>query len=153
MERRSGASSSDRGSRGGLVPAGDDTLLALVAEDAYRRRAQGEEASVVGREREPTRGEYAKDVAVGEQGDIPIRLDRPLDHARRASVDLLHRLAMQRPIAPELPPGALLADLRRGEALVVSVIPLDEIVVDLSHIAVAGQAAGFAGALQWTRKH
>src|SRR4029079_25638 len=136
-----------------LVPEADDARLALEAEhaDAARREEQApaEAHGLLG----PARPERAEDVAVGEDRDVAVDRQDLLDDAVAAGCDLGRRLAVREAVAPQVPAGLLLADLRRRDALVVAVVPLEEVLADLAAVAEPGQTRGLARAVERAREH
>ena len=68
----------------------------------------------------------------------------PRQHAVRAGAHLSRLLAARAAVPPQVPAGWSLTDLRRGQALVVAVVPLAQVLADLRPIAESGQLAGLA---------
>src|SRR4029079_3419458 len=136
-----------------LVPEPDDARLALEAEhaDAARRQEQppAEAHGVLG----PARPEGAQDVAVGEDRDVAVDRQHLLDDAVAAGRDLGRGLTVRDAVAPQVPPGLLLADLRRRDALVVAVIPFEQVLAHLAAVAEPGEAGGLARAVERARQH
>src|SRR5262249_46566139 len=127
------------------VPPPDHARLALVPEDAQRRRAERQQPPALGRRAKPGRAEEAEEVAVRDPARVPARRRGAFDHAPGASGRVLERLAAGRS-RPHRPSRPLVPDVRRGASLVVAVVPLREIVVDLGAVAVPGQPARVDGA-------
>jgi hypothetical protein len=75
------------------------------------------------------------------------------DHAVRAGADVLRRLASRASIPEQQPAGRPLADLSRGQPLVLAVIPLGQIGVDHGGSAKVGQLAGLPRPLSGTDEH
>ena len=90
---------------------------------------------------------------MGEQQRVAVRRQRALDHAVGARADLLQRLAAGDARRATRPSRGALADLLGGEALVVAVVALAQVLVDLGAVAEPGQLGGLAGALQRAREH
>jgi hypothetical protein len=70
-------------------------------------------------------------VAVSERDNVALGKgrQRTLDDAVGARADLVRGLAPRVAVAPEVPAGPLLADLRRGESFVLAVVELPEVFV------------------------
>src|SRR5947207_443732 len=119
----------------------DDLGLALEAEDADRARTEREPRPTRGLEPDPPRSQHPQDVAVGERERVPIRRAHPRDHRVRAGTHLLGLLAPGAPVTPEAPAGLALSDLRRGQSLVVAVVPFLELVAEDRCVAVPRELA------------
>src|SRR4051812_38188044 len=97
-------------------------------------------------ELDPPGGEGAQQMAVGEQQHVLRRLAQVRDERVDARRDVRGALAARTAVAPQIPARALLADLRRGAALVLAVVPLEQLVARLRDAAVAGDPARLDGA-------
>src|SRR6185436_2796328 len=78
--------------------------------------------------------------------------DGPVDDASNALAHLLHRLALGNAGCPDRPARLLGLDVGGPPPLVDAVVPLEEIVGHGSDVAVAGEPAGLARALQGARE-
>ena len=83
-----------------------------------------------------------------EQRHVTVRGQRPLDHPVGPRPDVVDGLAARRAVLPDRPTGHALADLGRGQALVLAVVDLDEALVDLEAVAEPGELGGDPRALQ-----
>src|SRR5262245_51010985 len=88
-----------------------------------------------------------------EEQHVALLGAHPADHAVGARPDLRRRLAAGTAVAEELPVGALGVDLGRGPALVVAIVPLDEVAVELGRVREAGELAGARRALERARPY
>ena len=79
---------------------------------------------------DPARRQGAQDVPVGDDRDVALGRAQAGDGAVTARGDVVGALAARRSVAPQVPVRALGADLRRGQALVLAVVPLQEVVVE-----------------------
>src|SRR5215510_14555729 len=124
----------------GIVPKLDHGpgSVVLVAEGAQARRLEIEIARGAGLQPEPARPEHAQDVAAREDQDVSVDGAHLRHHPVGAGPDLRGRLAVGAAVAEEVPVGALGVDVLARAALVAPVVPLEEIRVDLGHIAEAG---------------
>ena len=125
--------------RARVAPTGGRCELCLVPEAHGARLAlEAEHADAAGREEEapaegqglldPAGAQHAQDVAVGEDRDVAVDGQ---DLARRPGRSARRRRPPSRrsgAVPPQKPPRAALADLRRRDALVVAVVPLEEVV-------------------------
>src|SRR5207244_1917891 len=76
-----------------------------------------------------------------------------LDDPVGASSHAVDRLASRDAVPPDLPPGSFGPDVLRGPALVEAVVPLCQVVANLSHVPEPGDAARLAGSLQRRDEH
>ena len=97
--------------------------------------------------------ERAQEVRVGEHECVAVGGERALDDAVGAGGERLERLAAREVVAPHVPARALDADLLRGQALVVAVAALAQVVVELDAVAEARQLGGPSRALQRRGEH
>src|SRR6185436_11403189 len=65
-----------------------------------------------------------------------------------AGAHLRHRFTTRTAVAEELPARTPLENLSRRQAVVIAVVPFDQVGIDLCHGAEAGQFAGAFGPLQ-----
>src|SRR5882672_2898243 len=89
---------------------------------------------------------------MGEEGDVARGLEGPRDDALRAATHLLHGLAARGPARPHAPARMLRAHLGRRAALRLAIVPFEEILGGLGHLAVAGEPAGIRGAGERARQ-
>src|SRR5205823_4426830 len=104
-----------------------------------------------GRQAQPARREHAQEVGAREEQHVLIVSPHPEDHTISAGADVLDALSARTAIAEELPVRTLLAYLRRAQAFVLAIVPLDQVGIDHGHAAKAGQLAGAGRALQGAR--
>ena len=99
--------------------------------------------------------EDPQDVAVGEHGDVAVGGPRPGDHPVGAAPRRRPRVSPSGAgVGPDRPARHGPADLGGGEALVVAVVELAEVVVDLGPLAVRpASSTGVAGPLQRAGEH
>jgi len=71
-----------------------------------------------------------------------------IDHAGGAGSDFAERFAARESIAEHFPIRAPGVNVRRPEALILAVVPLDEVAIDFGARGEARELAGPAGALQ-----
>ena len=101
--------------------------VVLVAERAQARGAEQEVASAGRGQPQPARAEHAQDVTAREQEHVTARRAHARDHPVGARAGVRRRLAVRAAVAKELPTGPSLQDLGRSLALVVAVVPFDEV--------------------------
>src|SRR6476660_2958312 len=136
-----------------LAPAPDHGGAVLVSERAQRSRAKREQGAILGRKPQPASGQYAQHVAVTERDPVAIGGADLAEHTVGARPDVRGRLPIRAAVAPQAPTGALPVDLRGGEALIVAVVPLAQVLLDLDLLFQTGELAGLDGALQRARQH
>ena len=101
----------------------------------------------------PGAGQAAQDVAVGKQGHITIDCEQLIDQPLATGGDRSGILPAGAAMAPHTPIRHGLPDLFGGDAFVIAVIPLAQVLVHLCAGAQASQLAGAPGPLQWTHPH
>src|SRR5215217_3485549 len=89
-------------------------------------------------------------MAVREQGHVAVRCLQLGDERIHACAHPDNGLPARGAVAPQVPAGTVLADLTRGLALVLAVVPLEQRVAQLCSIAEARTAAGVERAAQRT---
>ena len=124
----------------------------LHAEDGWGRRIELERSAGRSRISDPPYAENAGEVSVADQHDRPAarageRLDDPSQDPVGTGRDRVCLLAAGIRTAEDGPSWIVLTDLSRRAALVLAVVPLDEVVVDIVD-AQAGQFGGAPGPLQ-----
>ncbi len=112
------------------VPDAEHRRLALVAEHRDGSRVEAEQAAVASVEAEPARGQHPQRMAVAEEQRVASRRPSPCQDAVRALGNVLGRLSTGGRVRPDGPSRDGLANLRRADPLVASVVPFDEVVVD-----------------------
>ena len=127
------------------VPVLDHALLPLPAEDAYRRRAEHE---VAGRRRGRPPATAPPGPAGGGRGPRRPRPRSPPGSGRSPGPPGWRPRGWSRrpgrPVAEEVPARSVLPDGRGRPALVVAVVPFDQVRVGLA-VAQSGQLGGLAG--------
>src|SRR5271165_1448343 len=152
---RASAATADPGGTldGSCVPTLEDGGLALIAEHTERPRREPQPATLGSGELDPAGAEDPQDVAVGEHGHGPLDAEDLRDHAVRPRADVLRPLAPGAAVAPQVPAGPLGVDLCGREALVVAVIPLEQVGPQLGRLAEATQLACFPRTSQRAAQH
>src|SRR4051812_16151850 len=89
---------------------------------------------------------------VRDEADVAAGVERAGDDAVGALADVLDRLAARCAVAPDLPAGALGADLLRAAALGLAVVPLAQVLVD-DRVAQAGEPGGLLRAGERGHEH
>lgn len=89
----------------------------------------------------------------GKNQNIPGYCAHPAQYTISPSCDLLWRFAAGTAIAEQLPVRPFLQDVNRQAAFVLTVVPFDEIAIDLSHRSEAGQLTSPPGAIQGTGEY
>src|SRR5665213_2730531 len=113
-------------------------------------RAQGEQAGVRGRERQPTGGEDAKNVSMGEERNVTAGLQLAgcaKNDSFGADCHLMDGFSPWHAIAEERPVRPIAVDIVSSEALVFPVVPFEQVGLDLSLRTQPGKFAGSPGAL------
>ena len=118
------------------------------AENGDTGGAEQEPLTLFGREAQPAGGENAEQVAVGEQDGVAIGGEGALDGGVGAGTHLFDGFTVRNAVAKDVPAGAGGTDFRAGAALVIAIIPFDQVGFQLSLPAKAGQFTGAHGAPQ-----
>ena len=92
-------------------------------------------------------------MAVGEERHVARRLAQLGNQRVDAGADVGRGLAPRAAVAPEDPIRTFFADLLRGQALVLAVVPLQQGVAALGAVSEPGQLAGVEGARERTADH
>lgn len=101
-------------------------------------------------ESEPTGREHTQHVPMCEQRDITLDRSRPRNHPIHPLSRLVGPLATRAPIAKDQPVRKDFMDLPGRQALVLSVIPLDQVVINNGLAAETRQLAGLSCPLHGT---
>ena len=81
---------------------------------------------------QPPRGQRPEQVTVGEYRHLARVCASPGDHAVGAAAHVLRTLPARRTVREDEPPRRALVDLGRRQALVLTVVPFDEVGVHLA---------------------
>jgi hypothetical protein len=81
----------------------------------------------------PAARQYADEVSTCEEQHIAIHRAHPIDDAVRPACHLLRCFASGTTVTEKLPPRPFFTDFRPGSALILAIIPLDEVRVDFSN--------------------
>ena len=92
-------------------------------------------------------------MAAGEQQQRAVNGSDPLNNPIGTRRDLIKRFSAREAVAKHLPAWMPSTNFDRPKALILAVIPLDEVVEDLGSGRKAGEFAGSLGALQRACKH
>src|SRR5215470_10395726 len=92
-------------------------------------------------------------MSMREQRDVTLDSTRPGDDPIGSRSDLLRRFTTRAPIPEDEPARRLSVDLLGRQALVLAVVPLDEVGLDDRTGRDAGQLTGFARPLQRADEH
>ena len=91
-------------------------------------------------------------MAVGDQGDVAVRGEGPFDDPLAPGGHLGAGLAVGADAVPDRPFRNALPDLRGGDAFVIPVVPLMQIVVGL-HVVEPEEFSGSTGPGERAREH
>ena len=118
--------------------------MVFMAEDADRTGVKAEQPSTVGADAKPGACEGSQQVAMGKQRHSTRVLNRHGVVNHRAA-SLLHSRGILTPraaVAPDRPIRNRLLDLRRGETLIVTVVPFPQLLKQHSLLAKSCKLAG-----------
>ena len=125
----------------------------LVAKDIEHACLDHKVASLDRGELQPARDEHAEYMAVGKQEHIILNVLEPLDQSITTIRHLIGSFPSGSRTGENRPRRILPADLLGRDPLLVSVIPLGEVIRDLRLVSVTGQLAGPHGPLPGTAEH
>src|SRR5262249_32440569 len=151
-----------RSSRAGLTPnmaivvPKTDCWLRQVVFVAQRTQARRTKQKVSPGRRfqsEPASGKHAQDMSAGKKQYVPLHRARAFDRAVCPRPDLVRRFPSGASITKQLPLEALLVDISGEAALILAVVPFEQVPVDFGHSSKARQLAGSGSTLQRAGKH
>ena len=129
---------------GGVIPHPDCWLglVVFIAERAEARSAQQETPATRRVEAEPASGEHPQEMSARKKQHVAFDRTHPAHDAVGSRADLARRLSSGAAVTEQFPVWSLGMDLSRAAALIVAVIPFDQVGVDFSRSPKAGQLAG-----------
>ena len=130
-----------------------DRGLVLIAQDIERSRLEDEVSARLCGEIQPAGDEHTQDMAVGKEHGILVQGAQACDHAVTAGRHLVGGLAAGGGRVKDRPSRFRLADLLGSDPLVLTVVPLGEVVGDLGMVKVTRQLAGAPRPLTGTTEH
>jgi hypothetical protein len=123
-----------------FIPQPDYRLgeFVLVAHSAQAGSAQQEVPATRYVETEPASGENPQEMAARKHQHFAFDRAHPIHDAVGPRPDLARRLSSGAAVTEELTVRALCMDLGRATALILAVVPLDQVGIDFGHIAKPG---------------
>ena len=122
--------------------------VVFVTQCAETRRAENKVAPRRHVEAEPPRSENPQKMPARKQQHIAPDGAQPCDDAIGPRAHLVRRFASRATVAEQQPAGTFDVNFRGPPALILAVVPLDQVGIRLGGAAEAGQFAGSHGALQ-----
>lgn len=120
---------------------------------AHACGAKREKFSAAGRKTEPSRGQHSQEVPARKYQHVAGHCPHAGEHPIRASAHLRRTFPARATVPKELPAWCLGVNVNRLASLVFTVIPFDQVRVDLGSSAESRQFASMSGAFQWTGKY
>lgn len=102
---------------------------------------------------DPPGGEYTQYMSAGKNQDVALERPKPRHDPIGPLGDLQDGLAAGAPVAEELPLRALSMDLRECPPFVMTVIPLDQLLVERCEAGKAGELTGSERPPERAREH
>src|SRR6516165_8270669 len=138
-----------------IIPQTDHRLgeVMFVTECAQAGGAQDQKSAGSRFEPEPAGSQDAQEMGTGKKQHVALDRANPANHAVGAAADLGRRFPSRTAVAEYMPARTFLVDIGAGAAFVISVIPFDQVAVDLGLVSKTGQFAGPASALQRTGEY
>src|SRR5215831_6278104 len=131
--------------RDGSIPPLDRGPATVVAEDTQRRGVEKEVTPCCGWKPDPSRCEDPEDVTMSKERNVLSDGAHAFNNRVNPSSDVLRALPTRAAVREDHPARRRCADLLRCQALIVAIVPFDEIVIDFGPLAETGQHAGLAG--------
>src|SRR6516162_9584841 len=107
--------------------------VVFIAQRAQARGAQQEVPAARRVETEPAGGEHPQEMPARENQYLALDRAHPAHEAVGACADLIWRLSSRATVAEQLPVRALCVDLSRAAALILAVVPFDQVGLDFGH--------------------
>src|SRR5437870_9673353 len=132
-----------------VVPQPDYWLrqVVFVAQRTQARCAQQEVSTERGIEPEPTSGEYSQEMRAGKNQHVAFDSAHPFHNSVCAHSNFVRRFPTRAAIAKELPIRTLLVNISAEAALIVAVVPFEQVPINFSHRSKTSQLAGPGGTL------
>src|SRR5208282_869265 len=133
-----------------IVPKLDCGLgqFMLIAQRAEARSAQQEVPATSRVEAEPAGREHPQEMPARKNQHVAFDRAHSAHDAVGPRADLARRLSSGAAVTEQLPVRALHMDLSGAAALILAIVPLDQVGIDLGRTAKPGQLAGSPRALQ-----
>src|SRR5690349_8510572 len=108
--------------------------MMFVTQCTQARRIQNERPAGLRRfKSNPTRSQHAHELPARKNQHIPLHSAQAVDHSLSSCVNLFWRLTARTSIAKQLPVRPLPSDLGTGTALILAIVPFDQVRVDFGH--------------------
>ena len=126
-----------------IVPQADHRLgqVMFITHGTHARRAQEEVPAGSRFEAEPSSCEHTQEMPAGKEQHIPRDGPHSAHHVVGPDTNLLRGFSSRTTIPEQLPVGALGVNFNSAAALVITVIPLQQVAIDLGNVPKASQFA------------
>src|SRR6266576_2081153 len=138
-----------------VVPQPDYWLrnVVFIAQRTQARCAKHEASTDDGIEPEPTSGEYPQEVTARKKQHVAFDSAHAFHNPVCTHGNVVRRFPSRAAITKQLPFGALLVDISGEAALILAIVPFEQVPVDFTQSSKASQLAGPRGTLQRAGKH
>ena len=127
--------------------------MVFVIENAKRGGVEKETLRFAYGQFNPTRGQDASEVAMGEERDISSQRPKAKNEPISASGDLRGRFTVRAAVAEEIPVRSRLQNVRGELTFVVAIVPLRQVRFDFGRGSQPGQFTRSSGALPRAGQH
>src|SRR5262245_49273898 len=125
----------------------------FVTQGTHARRAQEEVATGSGFESQPSSCKHAQEMTAGKEQRVPLDGPHSAYHAVGPNTDLFRGFPSRTPIAEQLPVMSLDVDFNGAATLISTVIPCQQIAINLCNAPEASEFAGSCRAHQRTGEY
>src|SRR5262249_37519295 len=127
-----------------IVPQADHRLgqVMFITHGTHARRAKEEVPAGSRFEAEPSSGEHAQEMPAGKEQHVPRDGPHSAHHVVGPDTNLLRGFSSRTTIPEQLPVGALVVNFNGPAALVITVIPFQQVAIYLGNVPTASQFAG-----------
>src|SRR5437773_3513346 len=138
-----------------VVPEPDYWLrqVVFVAQRTHARRAEHEVSTERGIEAEPASSKYSEKMRARKDQHITLDSAGAFHHTICSRANLFWRFPSGAAIPKQLPIRALPVNVSGKAALILAIVPFEQVPIDFSHSSKASQLAGPGGTLQRAGKH
>src|SRR6266403_6065563 len=138
-----------------IVPQPDHRFgqVVFITQRAHARCAQQEQPAGRRFEAKPTGGEHPKKMAARKKQHIALDRAQPAHDTISTRAHLGRRFPSRATVPEQLPVRALHVDLRRAAALIISVVPFEQIAINFRYRPETRQLASSYSSLQRAGKY
>ena len=125
----------------------------FIAQRTHARCAQQEKPAGRRFEAEPAGGEHPKKMAARKKQHVALDRVHPAHDTISTRAHLTRRFPSRATVPEQLPVWALHVDFRRAAALIIAVVPFEQIAINFGYRPETRQFATSYSSLQWAGKY